>query len=279
MALPNNPASRLLRVLTAVRGQNPLTPSLPVWGAVLVEKDGARLLQRLGKVFALPQRVREEILKIEGLNHDRYLRWIPDLEKAFLGQALVGTIQGFRDFITQDLLDRIEFCADQLSERRPEKSLSNEELESLRNELSEIDAELKSAKIDSALKEYISRQLAEIISAIGNYDLEGIGPLERALHATVGAAVTDWDTTRKVRETSAGQRFWKFVGRAAIVINLLHTALQLPSDFQHLLGLPAPIHINVEDSNESRRSPHQDKPVPQAPIQVAKASTVGNEKS
>jgi hypothetical protein len=272
----NNPASRLLNVFEKLRSQNLNQPAIHGWRAVLALGTSFEVLDHLGQVMKLPLRIQKAILDIPDINHEIFLRWTPQVEQGFLAHRLSGGLNEFLVPIDQNAVDRIEFCADRLSQTKPEKTLANEDIAKFKEQVGELQAELARTEIPQDLKVYISEHLIEIMIAINQYELVGITPLERALESTVGSAFLNRQRTDRVMETGIGKRFLKFIHWAAITVTLLHSAAQLPHDVSQLLVESDSVevvkmHHNVPDGEidvRPRVEPEKASDVP--PVELAR---------
>lgn len=235
----NNPAARLHVILGKVRGMGPATKAADAWRGILQEggpQDQLRFLHRFGRVMGLPLLVKNEISQLRDIDHEMYLRWVPQVEQAFFAQNLSGTIADMVNRIDQNVLDRIEFCADALARQRPESMVDAKDLAEIRKEVEDLRRDVKVADIEVALKEYLCSQLDEVFSAIQDYDVFGILPIRRAVQTAVGAVVLNQERARMAAETSIGERVWKVMARLLLITSLTNSVLQITGRVEDLIA-------------------------------------------
>ena len=74
-----------------------------------------------------------------------------------------------------------------------------------------------------------------MIEAIDNYMLTGPSGIEKALDATVGSSLTNHVLAKDAKDSQFGERFWKAVGKAAVLLKLAKTATELTDGVMKLL--------------------------------------------
>ena len=246
------------------------------WRAILNEGgargDQLRFLQRFGRVMGLPLLVRDEVSKLTGIDHEIYLRWIAPMEQAFLVLSLNGTIADMHSRIDQSVLERLEICADLLCRQRPETIVDPKDLAEIKKEVDELRRNVETADIELSLREYLCRHLDDILTAVQDYDMFGIAPLQRAVQATIGSAVLNQEQARKVAATPAGKRLWEILSHIALVLTLTNSVLQITARVENLLQ-PAGSVSAVSPAAPMSDRPHRPN------VEVVDAGALGPEKS
>lgn len=233
----NNPAARLHFLLNFIHGASPNAVMIDMWSAILRASPNDRLgfFRRYGRVMALPARVRDTLLTIPDLDKAPFCRWIPKLEHAFTTQSLNLSVVHFTGVFDKMALENLEICAVLLSRERPEKEIDAAALAKLAQEAEQLRRDTIAAKIDQRLKIYILDGLADITSAIEDYDLEGIDSLERSVERAFGSVLLKNDQTGRLKETSVGKRFAQFLYGLYVAVNAANGAFQLTHNMQQLL--------------------------------------------
>jgi hypothetical protein len=255
----NNSAARLHVILGKVRSMSPTTKAADAWRAILSERgpgDQLKFLQRFGRLMGMPLLVKNEILQIPAIDHEMYLRWIPQVEQAFFMQSLSGTVPDMLNRIDQNVLDRIEFCADVLARQRPEAVADPKDLAEIKKEVDELRRDIGTADVELAIKEYLCGQLDDVLTAIEEYDTFGILPLNQTLQAAVGSATLNQERSRRVRETPVGNRFWGILAHIAMVLNITTSVLQITARVENLLQPPDSISA-VAPTPQPADQPHR----------------------
>jgi hypothetical protein len=264
LLLINNPAARLLKLIQALRFHDANRPAMDAWRSVLAvaPNDNPRLLERFGLVVMLPRRAKQAVLEVPDISHEIYLRWLPQVESAFVRQSLSGPLHQYLGQIDKTVELGIEFCAELLARQRPENTLGDDDLQALRKEFALLLTDLDVADIPLVLKHRISRHLAEVVKAIDDYQIAGVEALEHALETVVGAAVLDAATSEMFRGTTMGRRIWKAIKDTLIILSLLHSTIQLPGD---VAGLQKLLLAPPLERQQSVVEPKSTSPEPNVP--------------
>jgi hypothetical protein len=237
----SNPASRLHAILSRasdLSGDHSLQTA-EGWKRILhlpADVDDLAVMNKVGRVFTMPDLVAREIERFSDLDTDLYLGWRKDLTDAF---HYVGFQFAFREFasrLSKSLLINIKFCAHELEKRVPEKEISKDELEQIREEVWQLYSEILKSDLPPMLSRYALDHLFLIIEAIDNYLVTGADGIEYALDAAIGATFTANATSKEVAESSFGDRYWKVMGRVATALTLGKAAVQLADFAQNALS-------------------------------------------
>jgi hypothetical protein len=124
------------------------------------------------------------------------------------------------------LLISIRFCAHELDKRAPEKDVSREQLDSLRESAWSLYEEVLKEGLSAELSRYLLDHLYLIIEAIDDYNITGAVGMEQVLNGVLGAIITDSARAEKVRQSVFGERFWGVITKMGVVLKL---AKQRPS--------------------------------------------------
>ena len=237
----SNPATRLHAILSRASEQagNHQLQTAEGWKQVLrlpTEVDDLTVMNKVGRVFTMPDLVAREIERFSDLDADLYLGWRKDLTDAFHYVGFQFLFREFASRLSKSLLINIKFCAHELEKRLPEKEISKDELEQVREEVWQLYSEILKADLPPVLSRYALDHLFLIIEAIDNYLVTGASGIQYALDAAIGATFTDTATSKEVAESSFGDRYWKLMGRVATVLALGKAAVQLADFAQKALS-------------------------------------------
>ena len=218
MKTSNNPAGRLHSLLVEGKGQGWQDKSISkVWAKILEVpyEDKGLLLRRVGQVMALPSSIKEAMSHIDDIDHNMYLRWLPQVESSF---STLNFDMQWKNFIGRfdgEIMYGIEICSDRLSRERPEKTVNEEHLASLSEKVNELLSELDRTELSGNAWLYIHDHLVRVKEAIEEYRIRGIKPLESALHEVVGSVVLSPEIYQESQRTQKGKRFWEIMGKLA----------------------------------------------------------------
>jgi hypothetical protein len=233
----SNPAARLHHILSAAAGfaSDHSLQTAQGWKKVLqlpAEADDLTVMNKVGRVFTLPNLIAMEIERFGDIDADLYLGWRKDLTEAFHFVGFQFPFMEFARRLSKSLLINIQFCAHELEKRLPEKEISSEELEEIREQVWQLYEEVLRSDLPAVLFRYALDHLYLIIEAIDNYLITGTTGIKYGLDAVIGAAFTDTETSKAVAESSIGDKYWKVMGRIATALALGKAAAQL-ADFAY----------------------------------------------
>ncbi len=199
------------------------------------DTDDLIVMNKVGKVFTLPFIISTHIQRFADLPADLYLGWRKDLAAAFRYVNFNANFQDFGNRLSDSLLINIRFCAHELQKRMPEKSVSPEDLQSLRELAWTLYQEVLGFELPPNLGRYLLNYLFLIIEAIDDYEITGAAGMERSFNAVIGAVVTDTPTTKAANESTFGSRFWSVVTKVGVALKIAKTATELAEGVQKLL--------------------------------------------
>ena len=122
MSQPNNPAGRLLELLSG-RDLKQLASNkaAEVWAEIFgVPEEDPRFISLLIKALQLPWHIEKEIRAIPDVQHEIYLTWVPSVKQAFLTATPSGQFHAYVHVIDKNVRSLLTICDDQLSRRRPQ---------------------------------------------------------------------------------------------------------------------------------------------------------------
>lgn len=137
--------------------------------------------------------------------------------------------------MSDSLLINIRFCAHELAKRVPEKDVTREELDKLRESAWALYEEVLKSDLSPNLSRYIFDYLYLIIQAIDDYEITGAVGMERALNSVIGSIFTDTSTAQQVRESPVGGKFWQVITKLGVALKLAKTAVELADGVQKFL--------------------------------------------
>lgn len=184
-------------------------------------------MSKLAFVYMLPSQIASEIKSFSDLDHRLYLGWQNEFAQALMHISVRASFQEFSGKLTDSLLLSIEFCSHELSKRCPEKVVEEDKLNELKTEARKLYDEILKADLDPALSRYLLDNLQMIIQAIENYVFTGARGIEQSIDAIVGTIVTKNKIATAAKASTCGEAFWGMVGKAAVLLQLAKTALEL----------------------------------------------------
>ena len=239
----DNPAGRLHRLLGDLRTRQDSEPIQAAWATLLrvPGDDSAELARCTSQVLQLPAEIEAEVDKIEEGLYDRDLvmRWKEPV-KSTLAATLFTTGQ-IRQFGDGDMTS-LEACNDMLHRLRPQRMLTDSELERITALISELEEELKlDHNIDPELRDFLLIHVQTMARALRDLPIRGPVALEEALDQAVGAGFRRTDlTVRSDTSPSAWHKFGNLIVVIAAALQIAGSSLTLPDQLRQALEAPPP---------------------------------------
>jgi hypothetical protein len=235
---PNNPAGRLLKVVSDLKQIQGHIIADEAWASVLgIEvSDTGSLLKGIGATLQLGQDTIEAIKK-QDLDHDLYIGHVNQILKAFqkmhLGARIIDTMSN----IKQEDIVGLSFCDERLSRKAPEKTLNENDLKKIHEDIMSLIDEVTKGDIDEYLRQYLLDKLDLLRQAVAMYHISGIKPIENAIHNVLGSTAVDSKLKDKFRDSSLSQKVFRFVFGLYITIQCVNNIAQLPESIDKILPI------------------------------------------
>ncbi|KOP67228.1 hypothetical protein AMS62_19725 [Bacillus sp. FJAT-18019] len=220
----NNSAGRLYHIIDAIK-LNHLHNSDPY--AILakvfnVSKDDKEvIIENYSELFRLTKTIKEDILHITNINHERYLQPINIVLDALSSIELNGSngLNKFVNKIDDNVMTRLEFCSDTLSRVIGEHNISENELNELYNNINILIELVNNMQINNDLKALFLKNLTNIRLAIENYKLWGTKGLQSVIESSLGSILLRGDLVTSEEERSTGKKIVEYIFEINNIIN------------------------------------------------------------
>lgn len=190
-----NPAGRLYRVLLEAKTKPHNQSVRQVWAKVLDcdEKDDAEITRRVVEVYSLSQEVKGLIEMLPDLNHGLYLKSYEKIDRAIFPLNLNSTWQGQQQALSDDLLARLQFCAEELGRHYSEETLNDEDLAEVDALISELFTTISQGDVEISLRMALLEEIEKIRRSLAIYRIKGGRGVKEALQSLLGAVVVNKD--------------------------------------------------------------------------------------
>lgn len=215
----DNPAGRLRAVMEVAQSVSRENSGADGWQRVLRDDDEDMLelhilFERLGLVVALPASIRREVLAVEDVNHELYLRHIGVWEQAFSSRIRFDAQWAhFMEVFLGEHLYSLETCDELLSRMRHEPTLTPEFLMEVSGELDDLRERLLAAALSPDVLAFLLTGLDRMRDALRHYRFTGMWPVTTALEASLGAAQLQPEVFERSKESEVGREYWSGMGR------------------------------------------------------------------
>lgn len=219
----DNPAGRLLEILTAVSKYEKTVDARTVWTSIfsLPKNELSPLLTAtLAKTMLLPHEaivmLAEEYPELASPPPS----WTVQVSHAFQTHNVHSTIESFRNSISTELLANIRLTAVLLDKGSRRKVLSESELTDMRDRINAVLADVLASDIEESLRTYVARALRKILAAIDEYKLGGALPILESVEQAVGHAMVDPNYKSFLTDADLGKRVFDALQAAGGIVTV-----------------------------------------------------------
>lgn len=232
----DNPASRLLALLTTAKEIDGNTPSSRAWGKLLdAQGNQALLLSRMGKVLQLPNEVTVRLSNAAGVQSQIVSHISSQFYAAFSAHKFGEKWSEFTNRIDGHILNYLGLASNLLEAQTETKQLEAEDIEKLRADFTNLLERVRGADIAPRLKAYVVLQLHALIAALDDYFITGAEPILRQIEATVGHAYVDPTYKSFLQSHELGKGLLSCLAAAANMVTVVVGIPQLEQLVRQLL--------------------------------------------
>lgn len=234
----DNPAARLLSILSAGKTIAATDPCGRSWAKLLETPEGDRalLVSRIGKLMGLPQDVIDQTKELYPNQQPTWQHWSNQVNKAFSTQNLNGQWQTFVQHIDDHTIRYLAMSADLLEAKSSIKQLDPSRITEIRETINDLISSVIQSDAEVSLKKYITHHLRLILNAIDEYKITGALPILDAVESTIGHAFLDENYRSYLKDTDMGKKIVETLGAVA---NLVTIAVGIPVLAHSILMLTA----------------------------------------
>jgi hypothetical protein len=234
----DNPAARLLSILEEGKNIPSNTFCRSAWEQILKTNGNAPLLMsRLGKVMELPQETIQAIKDSFPAKQAIWTHWNSQVTSAFTKQNLQGDWNSFFHYIDSHTITYLQMSAELLEGKSTTKSIGDEKISELRNELEGIYKETLDAPINEDVKKYLIRYLRKLLTSLDEYRLTGALPVLEAVEIMLGHAHIEPEYGNFLTKTELGKTLLTTLASTANVVTVAVGIPQLAPVVGSLLQL------------------------------------------
>lgn len=247
----NNPAARLLSLINQGKSAGFKASNIANAWCILLNVSGndhQKILNRIGYVISIPDKIEEQIKELGELSPKIYLKYINNIKWALHGgfnyQQQWSTVT---DKFTREVMDNLEVLSDVLSRNFGEKTVENEELKYILDDIDFLMDSIQSIAISNELRNLISDQLIKLKSSIEEYPICGIVPIQQNLLATI-TQITFIKTDKETESV-----IWKRIAKIAMIVGIVSSVVTIAKN----VGPTALEYI--QDDKSSYEQPSQEQ--------------------
>jgi hypothetical protein len=220
-----NPASRLLAILSQVR-QKPANSILKkVWGDAfgIHESKTFEIFHQLIMLSALVDEVEREIRLVPAIDHKLFLKYFPGIRQMLSISNLDQSWQTAATRLDEATMTSLHFCSESLSRCRPDR-VSTSDLESLRKEIDDLFNGIQASDLNKELKAILSDLAESMRRAVAEYRLRGVLGMREELFLILEKLQRNYQVIEKNKDSQFLKQFWKvFVRYDTVAAAAVHT--------------------------------------------------------
>ena len=188
----SNPAGRLHKILSQANKRPDQEKVREVWARILdVEQEDVALTKAVVELYSLSNEIQSLIRMNDQLNHELYLKSFNSINRAFFPLNLSANWQSVKQYLNEEALTRLQFCAEQLSQFYTEDALSEEDLKQIIDKTESLFNAVYSSSLPDTLRLSLLEEVERLRSAIAMYKIKGAKGLKEALQGTIGSVVAN----------------------------------------------------------------------------------------
>jgi len=211
MEVKNNPAGRLHDLLQMAQRQSPKEPSRNAWANVfdVNPQDTGLILQMMADLIHLVTETKASIERLDDVDHEIYLKPFRKIERFLSQVSLDNPWEHWQRQIDEPTLYGLQFAADKLSRISGSTTISEEDIDSIRNELEQFVNSVLKSDLPQGLKALFLRNLESIRHALLVYRIKGVDGLENELQRAIGALMLNRSEIPPAGDKSELRKFWE----------------------------------------------------------------------
>lgn len=224
----DNPAARLLNILEIGKQYDVNYPCRKVWMEIfdIDDKSESVLSSRLGKTMALPEEIISTIERDFPGQDSTHDHWSRQVSSAFYKQDLNHSWHSFMMHIDNNTLAFLKLSAALIQSKNPVRMIEKDQLESLRQKISELLSELIESDLEDSFKIFLAKAFQKMVLAIDEYRITGAELIMDNIEGIFGHAFFDNKYKEALSETEFGGK-------------VVETLTNIASTMTIVLGLPA----------------------------------------
>lgn len=166
-------------------------------------------------IYRLSNLAKEDILSIDGINHEKYLTPINDIVLALtrINMNIPNGFQSFVNTIDEKTMIRLEYSCEILSEKIGEEPIDQETIDLVLSEIEELIKLVDDSDLDRELKALLINSLMNIKISILNYNLWGLKGIKKQLESSAGAIILNGNLLNNEKGFSISKIVFEHIGK------------------------------------------------------------------
>ena len=235
----DNPADRLLAILNEAKGKPDNHTVIRVFAEIFGFKpdDKVTFYRAIGYLNSLVDQVEFRVRQIPELKHDLYLRDIPSIRAVICPNAQNEGWSQYAQPLKVGAFTSLEFCSNELSKNHQEVAISNEQLDKLKKQVTELYQTVLASDLDVDLKAVLFDLITTIRISLDYYRIQGADGVKRALVYSAGLIKLHDQRFKGGGEKTSVKQVFAFVSDLVVLIKTAYKLKELGSGLGDLLKL------------------------------------------
>jgi len=227
MIITDNAAYRLNNLLLNIQKSNGNDKLFDIWARVLnvKNKDRSIVLNRLGYVSTLPEEITNQIYQYKGIDNDLYLTWKTAVSRLLNCNNLDNNWASLKNSIPKENMVTLAFCSEKISETIKNEEIDDKKINQLIVDAENLLSEIESSVLNYKIKSFLIERLKGVISALSGCNIFSPNNFKTEFENAIGSIASQKDIVEEVAKTSFSDKFWKIMGRFAIITSIATTCL------------------------------------------------------
>jgi hypothetical protein len=233
--IKNNPAGRLLDILSEARLKKETTRVRTVWSEVfeIDDNDTGELLRMIAGVIDLIHDTKSSIDRVSNIDHDLYKRPFLKIERSLSRMNFDSQWKACKDDLDDSTLLGLRFCADQLERASAFTAASEIDLKEIIEDLAGLSEKVYGSDITDELKLLLIKNLEDVRRAILAYRITGLDGIDYQVERSLGSIILHKGEILKSRSDQEAKGVWDSYFR---VLDKLHKIVSVARDTKELVG-------------------------------------------
>ena len=191
MEVKTEPAGRLYDIFQEARQKNDGDSSRKVWAEVfgVAEDDTSTILKMLAELIQLTHSTKGKIENLNDIDHELYLRPFSKIERILSQINLDAGWKHWKNQIDEPTIYGLQFCSDKLNRITNYTKIPNEEIDAIKQSLSDLTDQILKSELDISLKELLIRNLESLRQALISFKIKGIDGIQQELELNLGSII------------------------------------------------------------------------------------------
>ena len=245
-----NPAARLIEIINQSRLISSSYTCAHAWSTLLniQTSETALLLNRISKIFALPDEIEEKIITIGNNNTKLLLKWRPVIRRAFGDMNFQKEWATHLKVFTDEVMYGIAVCEDVLARTCPEQFVEANILKTISSKIVDLMQFIETDSIEFSSKRFILSSLFSLKNSIEELNICGAPGIEKAFNTVIGSIVVNSTTSVLPNKSKSASKFWEILSRIAIVLAIVTGPIAIGHEIVNLI--PANQDSHEDEANK-----------------------------